>query len=82
MPKYRVIELQKSQSPVSTQLDNWFYYVISNEANTIYGYHEGNKNEVEQYLKETLARLNQKFMASAYSYQHNVRKACEPNPYQ
>lgn len=81
MPKYRIIELQKSPSPVNTQQDNWFYYVISNQINTITGYREGSKKEVELYIKETISRLNQKFIAPSYNYQHNVRKACEPNPY-
>ena len=59
---------------------NWFYYIISNDINHISGYREGDKKEVEQYLRETLARLNNKFKLPEHSYQHNVRKAYEPSP--
>ena len=80
MPKYRITELQRVSSPLDTDDYNWFYYIISNGINHISGYREGDKREVEQYLKETLIRLNNKFKLSDHSYQHNVRKAYEPSP--
>lgn len=80
MPKYKLTELTQLPSPLDSEDYNWFYYIISNDINHISGYREGDKNEVEQYLRETLTRLNNKFKLPEHSYQHNVRKAYEPSP--
>ena len=81
MLKYRILELKESSSPVDNNNDKWFYYEISNQVNTISGYREGNKKEIEHYLKETLSRLNNKFKLPAQSYQKGIRKAYEPGAF-
>lgn len=81
MLEYRLKELKQSASPVESQAEKWFYYVISNDRNIISGYREGSRKEVAQYLKDTLTRLNSKFTLPSYSYQNNVRKVAEPGPH-
>lgn len=78
MPAYRLLELKKVPAPKNMDNYNWYYYIISNDVNKITGYREGNKNEIENYLRETLCRLNKKFQISLESYQKSVRKAYEP----
>lgn len=78
MLKYQLLELKKSLSPINNIDNNWFYYQISNQMNVISGYRQGSKKDVEQYLKETLARLNTKYQLPVHSYMHSARKAYEP----
>lgn len=78
MPTYRLLELKKVPPPKNIDNYNWFYYIISNEVKQITGYREGSKQDVEDYIKETLSRLNKKFKIPLHSYQKSVRKAYEP----
>jgi archaellum component FlaC len=80
MPNYRIAEFRKVPAPNNVDNYKWFYYVISNEVNCITGYREGNKKEVEQYLRETVSRLNNKYNMPAHSYQRPACKVSEPSP--
>lgn len=77
MPAYRLLELEKVPAPENMENYNWYYYLISNGVNQITGYREGSKNEVETYLKDTIARLNKNFQLSLENYRKSVRKAYE-----
>lgn len=81
MLKYKMLELRPAISPDNIENDDWFYYVISNQFNTITGYKKGKKREIQKYIKETLTRLNQNYALSESSYQHHVRRVSEHTVY-
>lgn len=60
MSRYSLVSIDKSSAPRGQTGDNWYRYVISNEAGTIVGYRCGTLGEARAVARECVMHLNSK----------------------
>ena len=67
MWEFEVVTIEKAQAPVANQAGNWYRYTIANRITEISGMRCGTKDEVAQFVRYSVQRLNTRHKASSYS---------------
>jgi len=58
--RYEIVSVRRSEPPPGAEGSAWYRYVITQGANTIHGYRQGNLKTVTGAVTEIVAQLNER----------------------
>lgn len=67
MWKFEIVNVERTQAPLADQRGNWYRYTIANHVTEITGTRCGNRNEVMNFVKMSIQRLNNRHRAASFS---------------
>ena len=67
MWKFELVNLVKTNSPISDHKGNWYRYTIANRVTEIIGTRRGSKEEVLGFLNNSIQRLNNRHSGPSFS---------------
>lgn len=67
MQEFEIVNIEKTQPPVSGQQGLWYQYTIANDITEIRGMRCGSKNEVQGFVESSIQRLNSRNKAAFQS---------------
>ena len=62
MSRYALKHIEKVAAPEGGSFNNWYKFIIANNYNTITNIRCGSEKEIRQYAKQTIKRLNEKYL--------------------
>ena len=62
MSRYKITSMEKINPPQDATLQNWYKFIIENKLNTITSMRSGSQKEVLQFARESVKRLNEKYL--------------------
>lgn len=67
MWEFEIVNIQKTKPPVSGHKGHWYHYTIANRITEISGIRCGSKEEVMNFVKSSIHRLNNRHKSPAFS---------------
>lgn len=67
MWEFEIVDIRKSQPPVSGHKGHWYHYTIANRITEISGMRRGSKAEVVAFVRDSIQRLNNRHKSPAFS---------------
>lgn len=67
MWEFEIVTIEKAIPPVTGHRGNWYQYTIANRITEITGMRRGSKDEVLNFVKSSIQRLNSRHKAPAFS---------------
>jgi len=64
MSRYKLKSIEKIVPPEGTTHKRWYKFIIANSYNTITNIRSGSEKEVRRFARETIQRLNEKYLTS------------------
>ena len=62
---FELVNIEKTQPPVSDEKGHWYNYTIANQITRVNGCRRGSKAEVKQFIDSTIKRLNTRHLSPA-----------------
>lgn len=62
MSRYKITSIKKVAPPQDVTSKNWYKFIIENEFNTIINIRSGSQKEIMQFARESVKRLNEKYL--------------------
>jgi hypothetical protein len=66
MWEFEIVNIQKAKAPDSSQTGRWYQYTIANRITEISGMRRGSKEEVMNFVKSSIQRLNNRHRAPTF----------------
>lgn len=67
MWEFEIVNVQKTKPPASAPKGHWYHYTIANRITEISGMRRGSKEEVMNFVKSSIQRLNNRHKSPAFS---------------
>ena len=64
MSRYKLKSIEKIVPPEGATYKRWYKFIIANDYNTITNIRCGSEKEVHLYAKQTINRLNEKYLTN------------------
>ena len=64
MQEFAIVNIEKTQPPVSGRQGDWYQYTIANGSTEIKGMRCGSKGEVKGFVESSVQRLNSRNKAA------------------
>ena len=62
MSRYKITSIEKVTPPYDATSKRWYKFIIENEFNTITNMRTGSRKEILQFARESVKRLNEKYL--------------------
>jgi len=66
MARYKIKSIERTMPPEGATGLNWYKFIIENDKNTITNLRAGSKKEVQNFARESIKRLNEKYFTHVY----------------
>ena len=77
MSRYKITSMEKVAPPQNVTSKNWYKFIIENEFNTIINIRSGSQKEILQFSRESIKRLNEKYLTHINFKMHRpVNEIC------
>lgn len=67
MWEFEIVNIEKAKPPISEGRGNWYQYTIANRITEITGMRRGSRDEVMNFVKTSIQRLNNRHKSAAFS---------------
>ena len=70
MARYTIKSIEKIVPPEGATDLNWYKFILENDKNSIINLRSGSKKEIQNFAKESVKRLNEKYFTHVHFKNH------------